>query len=346
MWEQNGTDNTRKNNSTTSGNKPESSGEIREIKDISTKDKTKQTKQDIRKQPKKILQTTGRAWHKNIATTRRQRDRTFLNENMATKKAQQKSEWINNMTRKLEGLEDGPKGEIHIDLLKKTLKTISKWKTPCHHGIHGFWFKKFTSILGRLALEMKRCLQDAQVSDWMTKGKTTLTKKDPNNGTAPNNHRPITCLPVMWKILTAQKWEEIYYSLTSHGLFPEEQKGCRKGSKGTIELLYIDQHILGESKTKRKTYLWPGLLQKGIWHGSAKLDNKMSQNVPNNTLSPKLHLENHEDESWIHSRRKKLGSNKDPNRYFPRICTTILTIHNCHDAPKPHTQKLHSRIQT
>ena len=35
-------------------------------------------------------------------------------------------------------------------------------------------------------------------------------------------------------------------------MFPEERKGCRKGSRGTGELLYIDQHILNESKTRRK----------------------------------------------------------------------------------------------
>ena len=57
---------------------------------------------------------------------------------------------------------------------------------------------------------------------------------------------------MMWKILTAQIREEIYFSLTSHSLFPEEQEGCRKGSCGTAELLYIDQHTLSESKTRRK----------------------------------------------------------------------------------------------
>ena len=56
----------------------------------------------------------------------------------------------------------------------------------------------------------------------------------------------------MWKILTAQVKEEIYYSLASRRLFYEEQKGCCKGSKGTTELLYIYQHILNESKTRRK----------------------------------------------------------------------------------------------
>ena len=86
----------------------------------------------------------------------------------------------------------------------------------------------------------------------MTKGKTTLIQKDPSKGTAPNNYRPITCLPMMWKILTAQIREKIYYSLTSRELFPGEQKGCCKGSRGTAELLYIDLHIVNESKTKRK----------------------------------------------------------------------------------------------
>ena len=57
---------------------------------------------------------------------------------------------------------------------------------------------------------------------------------------------------MMWKILTVQIREEIYYSIISRGLFPNEQKGCRKGSRGTAELLYIDKHVLNESKNRRK----------------------------------------------------------------------------------------------
>ena len=142
--------------------------------------------------------------------------------------------------------------ESHVDLLKTTLKRISNWKAPGHYGIHDFWFKKFTSIHGRLALEINRCLQDAHVPEWMTKGKTILIQKNPSKGTAPNNYRPITCLPMMWKILTAQIRENNYYSLTSRRLFPDEQKRCCKGSRGTAELLFIDQQILNESTTRRK----------------------------------------------------------------------------------------------
>ncbi len=56
----------------------------------------------------------------------------------------------------------------------------------------------------------------------------------------------------MRQILTAQIRKEIYYFLISHRLFPEKQKGCHKGSRGTGELLYINQHILNKSKTRRK----------------------------------------------------------------------------------------------
>ena len=52
-------------------------------------------------------------------------------------------------------------------------------------------------------------------------------------------------------------FETVYYpALWNHiicrRLFPDEQKGCRKGSRGTAELLYIHQHILNERKTRRK----------------------------------------------------------------------------------------------
>ena len=41
-----------------------------------------------------------------------------------------------------------------------------------------------------------------------------------------------------WKILTVQIRENIYYSLTNCGLFPDEQKGGSKGSRGEPELFY------------------------------------------------------------------------------------------------------------
>ena len=58
-------------------------------------------------------------------------------------------------------------------------------------------------------------------------------------------------------------------------------------------------------------------LQKAIWYDSAKLDNKLHQNVQNNTWIWKLYREYHENmERRIDSRRKKLSWSKDPERYI------------------------------
>ena len=204
---------------------------------------------------------------------------------------------------------------------------------PGHDGINGFWFKKFRSIHERLALEMNRYLQGAYIPEWMTKRKTTLIQKDPSKRTAPNNYRSITPLPIMWKILTAQIWEEIYYSLTSRGLFPGEQKGCCKGSRGTEELLYIDQHILNENKIKWKNLAMAWTDYKKAYDMVLQMDNKLPQNVQNIKWSHKLYWENHENqESGIDSRRMELSWSEVPKWYFSRRCTIIIIIHNCHDA--------------
>ena len=124
-WEENWKDNTRKNNSTTWGNKPEGSGERRETKKISIKGKTLQTKQDIPKLRKKIFISNwkGMTYQQPDA---RETERFWM-KIWQPKKHIEKAEGINDLTREL-GLEEGPKAEMHIELLKKTLKKITNWK--------------------------------------------------------------------------------------------------------------------------------------------------------------------------------------------------------------------------
>ena len=83
----------------------------------------------------------------------------------------------------------------------------------------------------------------------------------------------------MWQILTEQIKEEIYCLLVIRELFPEEQNRCRKGTRGTAELLYIDQHIPKDSKTRWKNVARRGLITKRLWYDPSKLDNTLSQNV-------------------------------------------------------------------
>ena len=62
---------------------------------------------------------------------------------------------------------------------------------------------------------------------------------DPRKGTTSNNYRSITGLPIMWKILTVQIREEIYYSQKAPGLFANDQKGCCKETIGRGQLVHV-----------------------------------------------------------------------------------------------------------
>ena len=83
-----------------------------------TKGKTIQTKQVIPKRRKKILSTLGGHDIKTYQQPDAKEIERFWTKIWQLKKHNRKAEWINNMTKELEGLEEGPKAEIHIDLLK------------------------------------------------------------------------------------------------------------------------------------------------------------------------------------------------------------------------------------
>ena len=95
------------------------------------------------------------------------------------------------------------------------------------------------------------CLE-GQTPSWMTKGRTVLLQKDKSKGRDASNYRPITCLPLCWKLLTALVSDEIYSFLEKNQLLPEEQKGCRRRSRGTADQLYIDRMILREVRMRKK----------------------------------------------------------------------------------------------
>ena len=95
------------------------------------------------------------------------------------------------------------------------------------------------------------CLISGDVPPWLTKGKTILIIKDKTKRNEVTNYRPITCLSVMWKLFTSIISEEIYQHLDKNGLLPEEQKGCKKRSRGTKDQLLIDKTIIRNCKKRQ-----------------------------------------------------------------------------------------------
>ena len=130
---------------------------------------------------------------------------------------------------------------------------MPNWKSPPGPDfVQGFWLKNFSSLHKRVRFQLKECLDSGFVLGWLNRGRTSLLQKDKSKGNAASNYRPITCLSLMWKLLTGVIVDQIYAHLDHEKLLPEEQKGCRKGSRGTNDLLCIDRAVIKEVKSRNK----------------------------------------------------------------------------------------------
>ena len=115
--------------------------------------------------------------------------------------------------------------DITTGSLKKTLGRMPNWKSPGPDLVQGFWLKNFSSLHKRVRLQLKECLVIGFVPNWLTRGRPSLLQKDKS---------------------------KIYAHLGQEKLLPEEQKGCRKGSRETNDFLYIDRAVIKEVKSRNK----------------------------------------------------------------------------------------------
>ena len=92
--------------------------------------------------------------------------------------------------------------DITTGSLKKILGRMPNWKSPGPDLVQGFWLKSFSSLHERVRLQLKECLDSGFVPSRLTRGRTSLLQKDKSKGNVARNYRPITCLPLMWNLLT------------------------------------------------------------------------------------------------------------------------------------------------
>ena len=118
--------------------------------------------------------------------------------------------------------------------------------------VQGSWLKNFSSFHKRVLLQLKKCLDSGFVLSWLTRGRTSLLQKDRSKDNVASNYTPMTCLLLMWKLQTGVIADQIYSHLDQEKLLPDEQKGYRKGSRGTNDLIYSDRAVIKEVKSRNK----------------------------------------------------------------------------------------------
>ena len=70
--------------------------------------------------------------------------------------------------------------------------------------------------------------------DWLTKGRTALIQNYKAKGNIASNYRPITCLQLVWKLLTGILANEIYDYLEKKMLFQRNRTGVDESERGQL----------------------------------------------------------------------------------------------------------------
>ena len=136
--------------------------------------------------------------------------------------------------------------ELNNDDLRKAMRKMRNWKAAGTDEVHGYWLKNFTILHKCLLDSLNQCIEQG-CPEWMTLGATVLLPKPEK----PGDNRPITFLPTTWKLLTSMIAEDITNHMESNNIIPEEQKGCRRKTRGCKDQLLIDQAIIANCKKRR-----------------------------------------------------------------------------------------------
>ena len=124
---------------------------------------------------------------------------------------------------------------------RKQCRKMPNWKASWRNAVQGYWIKNLSSLHEWVSSQINIILMgEDDLSEWMKHDHTVLCQRDPLKGNTADNYWPITCLPLMWRLLTGEIAEEMYNYLEREKTLPEEEKGCKRGSHGTKDQVLPD----------------------------------------------------------------------------------------------------------
>ena len=154
---------------------------------------------------------------------------------MSTKKNRIILAWLQEYKTSVNNITEATYSEITTNEIESATSEFSNWKSPGLDKLHNFWWNKLTTLYSKVAVAFEKLIiQPENCPDWLTTGQATLiAEKEPTRN--PSNYRPITCLPVMYKILSSIVTSGMSHHINTNKIIPNEQKGKASNTYGTID---------------------------------------------------------------------------------------------------------------
>ena len=157
------------------------------------------------------------------------------------------AEWLKAFYLELENVNIQDNAEITKEDVKMQLRKMRNWKATGLDGIQRFWLKRFISQHQRLPLELNkniRSLSLSHSSQLVSRKQNFSYSKGSCKRNAAGNHRPVTCLNPLLKLMANIIVDKLYQHLENENLLLEEQNGCRYPSRGTKDQLLTDKAVI------------------------------------------------------------------------------------------------------
>ena len=160
--------------------------------------------------------------------------------------------WLLEYKTSINNITEATYSEITTNDIESVTSNFSNWKSPGLDKLHNFWWNKLTTLHPKVAVAFdKLIVQPENCPDWLTTGQTTLiAKKEPTRN--PSNYRPITCLPIMYKILSSIVTSRMSHHINANKIILNEQKGNASNTYDTIDQLIINKMVMDNVKLKQR----------------------------------------------------------------------------------------------
>ena len=141
---------------------------------------------------------------------------------------------------------------ITWEMINTQVKKIPNSKALGGDGVQGFWLKIFDFLHSRITNQLNDILNGvASLPEWMAYDKTVLCN-------AVDNYRPISCLLLMWKLLTGVVTESIYLFLEEKRSYLMNRKNVGKEVSELRTNYLLIKLFLETGKKGVPIYLWHG----------------------------------------------------------------------------------------
>lgn len=151
-----------------------------------------------------------------------------------------------------EEINEMPAVVVREDDVREATRYLRNWAAPGPDGVQNFWYKKLTVVHPTMAVCFNEVLREPRtLPDFITRGTTILLPKD-NNTSNPSKYRPITCLSSLYKILSSIITAFVWTHCEQNGILTEEQKGCKKNTRGCKDHAIVDAVIVGQAVANQR----------------------------------------------------------------------------------------------